>query len=206
MPANIQLTYPIMILTFKKPVAIAVDRLNSFAPDYISAARLDPDGKSIRIALARKVKFNSIPAAEQLYIDLLPETWSGLPPGLPREVIEDLAKRALDAERQLRVQRITAKAEKKPAAIRVKVATQPTFTRYVFAMPDLANVVARKRERKADARIRSADQMGSVGCQGGNAADGAIDRRRPRRRFGRPSPLFSTATRRCELSARTAAS
>ena len=62
-PANIQITYPIMVVTFKKPVAIAVDRLNAAASDYISAARLDPDGISIRIALARKIKVNSMPAA-----------------------------------------------------------------------------------------------------------------------------------------------
>jgi len=139
-PATIQVTYPIMVVSFKKPVAISVDRLNIIASSYISAARLDPDGMSIRIALAQKVKFNSIPAAERLYVDLLPETWSETLPGLPREVIDELAKRALQAERQLRLQRVSAKTER-PAAIRVKVATEPTFTRYVFAMPDLANVV-----------------------------------------------------------------
>src|SRR5664279_5060956 len=146
-PANIQITYPIMVVTFKKPVAIAVDRLNAAASDYISAARLDPDGISIRIALARKIKVNSMPAAERLYIDLLPEAWSGLLPGLPREVIEELANRALAAESQLRKQRFTAKTQK-PAAIRVKVATQPTFTRYVFAMPDVANVVPESTDGK----------------------------------------------------------
>ena len=146
-PATIQVTYPIMVMSFKKPVAISVDRLNIIASSYISAARLDPDGMSIRIALAQKVKFNSIPAAERLYVDLLPETWSETLPGLPREVIDELAKRALEAERQLRLQRISAKTEK-PAAIRVKVATQPTFTRYVFAMPDLANVVPENADGK----------------------------------------------------------
>ena len=102
---------------------------------------------SIRIALAQKVKLNSIPAAERLYVDLLPETWSEMLPGLPREVIDELAKRALEAERQLRLQRISAKTEK-PAAIRVKVATEPTFTRYVFAMPELANVVPENADGK----------------------------------------------------------
>ena len=147
MPATIQYTYPIMVIAFKKPIAISVDKLNTNAPSYISAARLDPDGMSIRIALARKLKVNSIPAAERLYIDLLPETWRGELPSLPREVVEDLARRALEAERQLRLQRIAAKAEK-PSAIRVKVATQPTFTRYVFAMPDMANVVPEQAEGK----------------------------------------------------------
>ena len=34
------------------------------------------------------------------------------------------------------------------AAIRVKVATQPTFTRYVFALPDMANVVPERGDGK----------------------------------------------------------
>ncbi len=140
MPANVQLTYPILVVTFKKRVAVSVDKLSLAAPDYISAARLDPDGGSIRIALAQKVKLNTTPAAERLFVDLLPETWSGLMPGLPRDVVEELAKRALDAEHQLRLQRLAPKTQK-PSAIRVKVAAEPTFTRYVFAMPDLANVV-----------------------------------------------------------------
>jgi tetratricopeptide (TPR) repeat protein len=139
-PATVELTYPIMVIVFKKPVAISVDRLSVSAGGAISAARLDPDGMSIRIALSRKAKFNSTPAAERLYIDLLPESWSEAMPGLPRDVVEELAKRALDAERQLRLQRLSPKTQE-PSAVRVKVATQPTFSRYVFAMPDLANVV-----------------------------------------------------------------
>ncbi len=149
-PASIHLNYPVMVVTFKQPVAVSVDRLSGAASDYIGAARIDPDGMSVRIALVHKVKIDSIPAAEQLFIDLLPETWSGLPPSLPRETIEDLAKRALEAERQLRLQRITAKGEteKKTVEIRVKVATQPTFTRYVFAMPELANVATQNANGK----------------------------------------------------------
>src|SRR5665213_2571873 len=146
-PASIEITYPVMVVKFKKPVAIAVDQFTAAAPNYISAARLDPDGMAIRIALVHKVKLNSIPAAERLYIDLLPETWSGTLPGLPQDVVEELAKRALDAERQLRLQR-SSKRPAKPPAIRVKVATEPTFTRYVFAMPDLANVVPERADGK----------------------------------------------------------
>ena len=146
-PATVEITYPIMVIAFKKPVTVAVDRLNVTSGGFISAARLDPDGMSIRIALARKVKLNTIPAAERLYVDLLPESWNEGLPGLPRDVVEELAKRALDAERQLRLQRFSAKSEK-PAAIRVKVATQPTFTRYVFAMPDLTNVVPENADGK----------------------------------------------------------
>ena len=178
-PANIQLTYPIMVVTFKKPVAIAVDRLNRRRADYISAARLDPDGMAIRIALAHKVKFNSIPAAERLYVDLLPETWTGMLPGLPQEVIEELANRALDAERQLRLQRLSAKTAE--AAGDPRQGRDPADL-HALRVRDAGRgeCRARTRRRQADARIRPADQMGSGGRQGGHAADAAIDRRRRR--------------------------
>src|SRR5581483_598504 len=109
--------------------------------------RADPDGRAVRIALSQKAKINTITAAERFYVDLMPEDWSGLLPGLPQEVVEELAQRAREAERQLKQQR---KAEKPPktSAIRVRVASQPTFTRYVFDLPEGANVVPEQGEGK----------------------------------------------------------
>ena len=129
-------------------VAIAVERLNVNAPEYISAARRDPDGSAIRLALTHKIKVNTITAAERLYVDLLPETWKGPMPGLPQEVIDELVRRARDAERQLHQQKAADK-NKKPLLVRVKVASQPTFIRYVFAMPGTVNVVP----ERADGRL-----------------------------------------------------
>ncbi len=143
--STIRVSFPVMVVSFKKPVAINVDRLKTAAPDLITAARLDPDGSAIRIALSHAVKVNSIPAAERLFVDILPETWSGVLPGPPPEVIAELARRARDAEHQLRRQRLSDKA-KKPTTIRVRVATQPTFVRYVFEMPDATNVVPERAE------------------------------------------------------------
>ena len=143
--ASVSTTGGIMVIAFKKQVAIAVDRINGGAPDYISAARRDPDGNAIRLALARKVKVNLIPAGERLYVDLMPDTWKGMMPSLPQDVVNELARRAREAERQLHRQRLAAK-QQKPQTIRVKVASQPTFTRYVFEMPDSANVVPEQRE------------------------------------------------------------
>ena len=144
-PASVRLHFPILVITFKQPVAVSVDRLNASAPSYISAARIDPDGSAIRIALARQLKVNSIPAAEQLFVDLLPHTWTGVLPGLPQEVIEALARRAQEAERLLHRRQIAAK-EAKPQSIRVRVASQPTFTRYVFDVPDGINVVPEQHD------------------------------------------------------------
>ena len=145
--AKIRLAGTVMVISFKQPVDVAVDRINANAPDYIGAARRDPDGSAIRIALARKVKVNLITAAEQIYVDILPDDWSGMMPGLPQEVVDELARRARDAERQLHQQRLTDK-QKKPVLIRVKVASLPTIRRYVFEMPETANVVPERGEGK----------------------------------------------------------
>jgi len=138
--ATVRLNFPIIVVTFKRPVAVAVDDLYENASGYVSAARLDPDGTAIRIALGKKVRVHSIPAAERLYVDLLPEPWPGVVPGLPQDVVEELSNRAREAERQLHRQRLADK-ERKPPTIRVKVASQPTFVRYVFELPAGINVV-----------------------------------------------------------------
>lgn len=139
-PAQVKLSWPVMVIEFDAPAAVAVGKLNAAAPELISAARSDPDGKAIRIALSQKVKVNTITAAERFYVDLMPENWSGVLPGLPQEVVEELAQRAREAERQLKRQR-REEVKRKAAPIRVRVATQPTFTRYVLDLPDTANVV-----------------------------------------------------------------
>ena len=145
--AKVRLNGAIMVIKFKHPVAVAVDRMNAGAPDYISASRSDPDGGAVRIAMARKVKYNVIPAAERLYVDLLPTDWTGPLPGLPQAVVDELASRARSAERQLRQQ--TAKPDKKVTPmIRVKVARLPTFMRYIFELPDRANVMPERSAGK----------------------------------------------------------
>lgn len=146
-PARISVAGTIMVISFKKPVQIGVERLNDSARDYISVARRDPDGTAIRIALARKVKVNTITAGERFYVDLLPENWTGMLPGLPQEVVDDLARRAREAELLLYQHKIIAK-QQEPALMRVRVARLPTFVRYVFEMPDTANVVPEESEGK----------------------------------------------------------
>ena len=148
LPATIKLSWPILVVEFKKPVKLAaVDRLNASAPGVISAARIDPDGTAVRIALAQQVKLNSIPAAERLYVDLLPPQWSGVLPGLPQEVVDELASRAREAERQLHRVQATVKPPP-PPTIRVKVATQPTFTRFIFDLPPAMNVTPARDDDK----------------------------------------------------------
>ena len=137
--SQVRLSGGVLIVQFKQPVNVPVDRITVGATDYIGAARRDPDGRALRFALAQKVKVSSMTAGERLFIDLLPESWTGEPPGLPREVVEELARRAHDAERLAR-QRLELERQAKVPAVRVRVANQPTFTRYVFDLPELTGV------------------------------------------------------------------
>ncbi|MEH2509945.1 hypothetical protein V1291_001299 [Nitrobacteraceae bacterium AZCC 1564] len=125
----------VLIVRFEKPVDIPVDALPDTLPTYIGMVRRDPDGTAIRLALTQNVKVNLMMAGERVFIDLLPEKWTGAPPPLPAEVVKELSERAIAAERALRLQKQADEAKKRPP-IRVRASVQPTFTRLVFEMPD----------------------------------------------------------------------
>ena len=136
----------VLIISFQNPVAVVVDHIAEQMPEYVGAARIDPDGRGVRMALAKDVKVSATSAGEKLFVDLLPQPWSGPPPGLPQEVIEDLTRRARLADRLEKQQ--TAQQPAKPDAVRVHVATQPTFTRYLFDVPKNTTVSADRAKDK----------------------------------------------------------
>src|SRR5688572_4785218 len=125
--AEVRTSGLIVVIKFIRPVEINVDKLWEGAPEFVGSARTDPDGSAIRLALARKATPNVMVAGERLFIDLLPDTWSGPPPALPADVIKELAERAKEAERLLRQREATLAAKKRPP-VRVRASTQPTFT------------------------------------------------------------------------------
>jgi tetratricopeptide (TPR) repeat protein len=145
--SQVRVANNIVVISFDRPVDLNADKVREGTGDYISAARRDPDGKAVRIALARHVTMNSMLAGDRLYVDLLPDTWKGLPPGLPREVIEALARRARDAEKKLRQEHLVER-DSKIALIRVRIASQPTFTRYMFQLPEPTSIAADNRKDK----------------------------------------------------------
>ena len=164
----------ILLIRFDRPANIPIDRWTEAAPDYISSARGDPDGSALRLSLSRKLKVNTMVAGERVFIDLLPDTWTGPPPSLPQEVVRELAERARAAERALRLQRTEAETRKRPP-VRVRALVQPTFVRFVFEMPDGVNVSSVLNEQKllltfnaplnfdlADAKLAAPPNVGSI--------------------------------------------
>jgi hypothetical protein len=75
----------VLILEFTQAVRInEPQRLADIAPNFISAARSDPDRMAIRVALTQKVKLHSIPSNKAFVLDLLPEHWTGPLPEPPK--------------------------------------------------------------------------------------------------------------------------
>ncbi|HMM88670.1 tetratricopeptide repeat protein [Bradyrhizobium sp.] len=144
----------IIIIRFKRPVDIPVDKLSDAVPDYVGSARRDPDGTAIRLSLARRATVNTMTAGERIFVDFLPDSWTGPPPSLPASVVRELAERARVAERALRAQLAVAAAKKK-APVRVRASMQPTFVRFVFEMPDGVNVSSVLNEQKLTLQFNS---------------------------------------------------
>jgi tetratricopeptide (TPR) repeat protein len=144
----------IVIIRFKRPVDIPVDKLAEAVPDYIGSARRDPDGAAIRLSLVRKVTINTMTAGERVFVDFLPDGWRGQPPSLPPDVVRELAERARAAERALRQQRAADEAKKRPP-IRVHTSVQPTFVRFVFEMPNGVGVSSVLNDQKLTLRFNA---------------------------------------------------
>ncbi|MGA7809871.1 MAG: tetratricopeptide repeat protein, partial [Bradyrhizobium sp.] len=70
----------IVVIRFEQPVDVPVEQLSDAVPDYVSSVRADPDGMAIRLSLARQVTINTMSAGERVFVDFLPDSWTGAPP------------------------------------------------------------------------------------------------------------------------------
>ena len=131
-PTTIRIASNVLIVSFATPVRVDVRKIAAELPDYVSIARVDPDGRGMRLALARPYKANLIEAGDRAFIDLVPENWTGLLPGPPPEVVAALAERLRLAEARAR------QAAGRPApmpALTLRAAGLPTLDRLSFTVP-----------------------------------------------------------------------
>ncbi|MBU1306538.1 MAG: hypothetical protein KKF33_13595 [Alphaproteobacteria bacterium] len=131
-PYDLRVENGVLSLVFQDKISVILPDVSVTMPDYLSAARVDPDGKGLRMGLRSSFGYNHIDAGEKLFIDLLPPSWTGAPPPLPQAVIDDLAERA-------RLAAIRAEQERKAAGVRdlnpqasVRIGRNPTFLRVQF--------------------------------------------------------------------------
>lgn len=122
----------VLSIEFEEKVEVILPDVGTTMPSYLSVARVDPDGKGLRMGLRSAFNFNRIEAGEKLFIDLMPQTWQGMPPALPQDIIDELAERArlaaLKAERERKASDVVALD---PQA-RVRIGRNPTFMRLQF--------------------------------------------------------------------------
>jgi len=155
----------VLVIRFAKPMRVAVDRVQAQFKDFVQAARADPDGTAIRIAFLHKLTVNTMEAGEKLFVDLLPQDWTGLPPGLPQEVVDELARRARDAEQRIKASQQKAKVWQ---PIRLRLADAPTFSRFAFSMSEPVKVRAEQDGQEikivfeAPVKIDLGDALGAL--------------------------------------------
>lgn len=125
-------TSGVLVIEFSDPVDVAIDPVATTLSNWITVARRDPDGKALRIALSRQVKVNTIEAGERLFIDFLPQKWTGPTPPLPQDVVELLAKRAADALRAAREAELAKTGTRIQPMLDFKIGRLPTLTRFSF--------------------------------------------------------------------------
>jgi len=122
----------VLSIVFENPVDVLLPDVGLTMPNYLSIARVDPDGRGLRIGLKTSFNFNRIEAGEQLYVDLLPLTWQGMPPPLPQDVIEELAERARQAAIRAERDRKARMAAELEPMVNVRVGQNATFLRVQF--------------------------------------------------------------------------
>jgi len=138
----------VLVLNFDDQVNIDLSEVPERIPDYVALARRDPDGRAFRFAMQRAFRINAMEAGNRLFIDLLPPSWIGAPPSLPKHVMRELSLKALEAERKVQEEARQREDAKDPYKLEVEVAEQPTFTRLVFAWNKFVTANLSRQGRK----------------------------------------------------------
>lgn len=119
----------VLAIVFDEPVATQLPDIGAILPSYVTIGRIDPDARGVRFGMRQPFTVHSMEAAEQLFIDLLPATWQGLPPSLPQSVIAALAERARNAAIVAEQKRKADEARALGPVASVRVGKNPTFVR-----------------------------------------------------------------------------
>jgi len=127
----------VLVLAFDKAVKVDLDAFARQLPRYITTARQDEDGKTLRFALRADFRIDTKQAENALYVDLMPAQWTGAPPPLPAEIQARIAA-AAEAKRMAEEAKAIAKAQGivEPdvplPGLNVRVVRHEGITRLVF--------------------------------------------------------------------------
>ena len=143
----------VLILNFDAQVNIDLGEVPERIPDYIGIARRDPDGRAFRLAMQRAFRVNIMEAGNKLFVDLLPPSWIGAPPSLPKHVMRELSLKALEAERKAQEAARQRENAGDKFKLDVSLAKQPTFTRVAFGWNKFVTADLSLRGRKVSLKF-----------------------------------------------------
>ncbi len=131
-PYKVKFDNGVLAVEFDQPVSFQLPDVAATLQDYVSIARVDPDKKGVRFGLRTTLSVNHMEAGEQLFIDLMPAAWQGLPPSLPPSVVAALTERAKNAEQLAEQKRKAEEVSAVHPEASVRVGRNPTFMRVQF--------------------------------------------------------------------------
>ncbi|MGH1351948.1 MAG: hypothetical protein ACRBBN_14245 [Methyloligellaceae bacterium] len=122
----------ILVIKFKERVNVNVGLVPEKLDSYISVARRDPDGLALRFALTGTFRVRITDVGANLFVDILPSSWVGMPPTLPKKVLQELSRAAEEAALKAKEEAIQLEEARDKNKVKVRVALHPTFGRIVF--------------------------------------------------------------------------
>ncbi|HEY8947744.1 MAG TPA: hypothetical protein VIM56_02545 [Rhizomicrobium sp.] len=81
--ATAQMTSGVVTVKADRKIALDPAAIARNFSDYVSSARLDPNGMTLRIALSQDAKLHTSVSANRFAVDLAPPSYPGTPPDLP---------------------------------------------------------------------------------------------------------------------------
>jgi hypothetical protein len=105
-----------------RPITANIDTFTESLGTYVSGGRRDPDGLTYRFALRSPVSLHNSTQVNQTVIDLVPESYKGVPPDLPPPPPPVVPGKVLPDLTKLPV-------------VRLRVGEYSNFTRLVFDWP-----------------------------------------------------------------------
>ncbi|MEQ8747612.1 hypothetical protein [Pyruvatibacter sp.] len=127
----------VVVLKFDRAFDAALNDLPISLPNYVALARQDADGKTLRLALKFPFRVETATASNEVYVNLIPETWQQALPGLPADV-RAREQAALAAAEQAEAARRALELVELPD-VDVRIGVHNSYSRIVFEWPDDVN-------------------------------------------------------------------
>src|SRR5882672_5411734 len=144
-PAPVAATVADGVVTIRigRPITTNIDTFTESLDAYVSGGRRDPDGLTYRFALRNPVSLHNSTQVNQTAVDLIPESFKGVPPDLPPPPPPVVKGKELPDLTKLPV-------------IRLRVGEYANFTRLVFDWPTTVPYTAFPGQGRIQLRFETA--------------------------------------------------